>query len=31
MKWKWDTDKIVSLSAMAVGVGSLVITSIRRS
>jgi hypothetical protein len=25
MKWKWDTDKIVSLSAMAVGVGSLVI------
>ena len=25
MNWKWDTDKIVSLSAMAVGVGSLVI------
>jgi hypothetical protein len=25
MKWKWDTDRIVSLSAMVVGVGSLVI------
>ena len=25
MKWTWDTDRIVSLSAMVVGVGSLVI------
>ncbi|HET9268943.1 MAG TPA: hypothetical protein VFO31_12295 [Vicinamibacterales bacterium] len=25
MKWKWDTDRIVSLSAMVVGVGSLAI------
>ena len=25
MKWKWDTDRIVSISAMVVGVGSLAI------
>lgn len=25
MKWTWDTDRIVSLCAMVVGVGSLTI------